>query len=49
MEKMNRERKVGICKAMGERRLNGEGGRRRASKEHKCKEGTELERCGGWI
>lgn len=49
MEKMNGARKVEICKAMGGRRLNGEGGRKKASKEHKCNEGTELERCGGWI
>lgn len=49
MEKMSRARRVEICKAMGGRRLNGEGGRRKASKEHKGNEDTELERCGGWI
>lgn len=49
MEKMNGARKVQICKAMGGRRLNGKGGRTKASREHKCNEDTELERCGGQI
>lgn len=47
MEKMIRARKVEICKAMGGRRLNGEGGRRKASREHKCNRDIELERWGG--
>lgn len=47
VEKMIRARKVEICKAMGGRRLNGEGGRRKASREHKCNRDIELERWGG--
>lgn len=46
MEKMNWVRKGEICKAMGGRRFNGEGGRRKAGKENKCNENTELERYG---
>lgn len=49
VEIMNGARKVEICKSMGGRRFNGEGGRKKASKERKCNEDAELERCGGWI
>lgn len=50
MEKMNWVRKGEICKAiMGGRRFSGEGRRRKAGKENKCNETTELERCVGRI
>jgi len=44
---MNWVRKGEICKAMGGRRFNGEGGRRKVGKESKCNENTELESRGG--
>lgn len=49
MEKMSSVKKAEICKAMGERRFNGEDGRRKAGKESKCNKNTELERRGGRI
>lgn len=45
---MNWLRNGEICKAMGGRRFNGEGGEK-VGKENKCIENTELERCWGRI